>query len=64
MKKARLPADSKSFLVQAFLEKEKWHHGRARMSLTKKIQALDRLREMQKHLPILAGRHARRNKGP
>ena len=51
MKKAHLPADSKSYTEMAFREKEKWHRRRAKMSLTKKMEALDRLLEMRKHIP-------------
>ena len=57
MKKELLPASSKRYSEQAFVEKEKWHRRRARMSLEKKLQALDRLREMGKHLPkLVSGR--------
>ena len=54
MKKAHLPADSKSYTELAFREKEKWHRRRAKMSLTKKIEALDRLLEMRKHIPKIS----------
>ena len=58
MKKAHLPADSKSYTEMAFREKEKWHQRRANMSLTKKIEALDRLLETRKHIPkITSGAH-------
>ena len=53
--KKPLPADSKSYSEQAFLEKEKWHRRRARMSFVKKLEALDRLLEMGKQLPKLTG---------
>ena len=53
MKKEPLPADSKSYSERAFIEKEKWHRRRVRMSLTRKIQALDRLLEMSKQFPRL-----------
>ena len=57
MKKERLPASSKRYSEQAFVEKEKWHRRRARMSLERKLQALDRLLEMSKYLPkLVAGR--------
>lgn len=54
MKKASLPADSKSYTEMAFREKEKWHQRRAKMSLTKKIETLDRLLEMRKHIPKIS----------
>lgn len=54
MKKARLPADSKSYTELAFREKEKWHQRRAKMSLTKKIESLDRMLEMRKHIPRIS----------
>ena len=60
MKKAHLPADSKSYTELAFRENEKWHQRRAKMSLIKKIEALDRLLEMRKHIPkITSGAHKR-----
>ena len=55
MKKAHLTADSKSYTEMAFREKEKWLRRRAKMSLTKKIEALDRLLEMRKHIPKISG---------
>ncbi len=54
MKKAHLPADSKSYTELAFREKEKWRQRRAKMSLTKKIEAMDRLLEMRKHIPKIS----------
>ena len=53
MPKIHLPAASKRFAEQAFAEKEKWHQRRARMSFTRKIEALDRLLEASKTLPEL-----------
>ena len=52
--KAHLPADAKSYTELAFREKERWHQRRAKMSLTKKIEALDRLLEMRRHIPKLS----------
>ncbi len=51
MAKIKLPADSKAYGEFAFREKEKWHRRRARMSLSRKLEVLDRLREMGKQLP-------------
>ena len=51
MKKTLLPDDSKTYTKLAFREKEKWHQKRAKMSLTKKIESLDRMLEMRKHIP-------------
>ena len=53
MKDMILPADSKGYSDRAFVEKDRWHRQKARMSLTRKIQALDRLLEMAKFLPKL-----------
>jgi hypothetical protein len=53
MKEIRLPADSRRYTERAFLEKEKWHRRRKRMSLTRKIETLDRLLKMAKDLPRL-----------
>lgn len=55
MRKLPLPASSKRFIERAFAEKEKWHRQRARMSFRRKLEALDRLREMAKSLPKLEG---------
>ena len=55
MKKVPLPATSKLYSERAFLEKEKWHRRRARMSLEKKLQVLDRLLESRKSLPRIIG---------
>ena len=54
MKKVSLPTDSKRYAELAFQEKERWHRRRARRSFKRKLEALDRLREMAKHLPKLA----------
>ena len=53
MRTVHLPADSRRYTEQAFLEKEKWHRRRERMSLTRKIETLDRLLKMAKDLPRL-----------
>ncbi|MGH9341964.1 MAG: hypothetical protein ACRD1R_20840 [Acidobacteriota bacterium] len=53
MTKQRLPADFKPSADRLFLEKEKWHHRRARMSFTEKIEVLDRLLLMAETLPKL-----------
>jgi hypothetical protein len=54
VKKAHLPADSKTYTEMAFREKEKWHRRQARISLTKKIEALDRMLEGRKHIPKIS----------
>lgn len=59
MRKTHLPTDSKSYSDQAFREKEMWHRRRERMSLTRKIEALDRLLTMSKSLPKLEGKRVR-----
>ena len=46
MKKIPLPPDSKTYGELAFREKEKWHRRQERMSFKRKLEALDRLREM------------------
>ena len=43
-----LPKDSKAYAELAFREKEKWHRRRKRMSLARKLEALDRMRERPK----------------
>ncbi len=53
MKKMPLPADSKAYGELVFREKEKWHRRRARMSLSRKLEALDRLRERGRELARL-----------
>ena len=45
MAKVRLPADSKSYAELVFREKEKWRRRRARMSFSRKLEELDRLRD-------------------
>jgi len=51
MKRERLPAPSKLYSERAFVEKKMWHRRRARMSLEKKLQVLDRLLESRNSLP-------------
>ena len=46
MKKIPLPPDSKTYGELAFREKEKWHRRQERMSFKRKLEALDRLREI------------------
>ena len=53
MKKVHLPNDSRRYTERAFLEKEKWHRRRERMSLTRKIEVLDRLLLLARDLPRL-----------
>ena len=53
MKLEHLPADSTLFAEMAFKEKELLRKRRARMSLTRKVEALDRLRIMAKEIPFL-----------
>ena len=53
MNREYLPTDSKRYSGRAFSAKEEWHHRRARMSFTRKIDMLDRLLEMSKTLPKL-----------
>ena len=53
MRKVHLPTDSRRYTERAFLEKEKWHRRRERMSLTRKIEVLDRLLLMARDLPRL-----------
>jgi hypothetical protein len=50
MKKIPLPADSKAYGELVFREKAKWHRRRARMSLLRKLEVLDRLRERARKL--------------
>ena len=45
MPKKPLPTDSKAYAEQTFREKEIWHRRRKRMSLARKLEALDRMRE-------------------
>ena len=63
MPKKDLPADSKSYAELAFREKEKWHRRRARMSLVRKLEILDRLRELYMERPKLVDRRPRRGSG-
>ena len=51
MARARLPRESARYAKAAFDAKERWHRAAARMSLTGKLQALDRMRESAKRLP-------------
>ena len=53
MRKRHLPTDSKRYTEQAFKEKKMWHRRQERMSLTRKLEVLDRLREAAKALPKL-----------
>jgi hypothetical protein len=62
MRKGHLPADSKSYAEQAFREKERWHHRRERMSLTRKVEVLDRLLAMARDLPRLENEVETRNR--
>ena len=57
--KKDLPADSKRYAELAFREKEKWHRRRARMSLARKLEVLDRLRGIYKERPRIIGRRTR-----
>ena len=50
MAKVRLPASSKAYGELAFREKERWHRRRARMSFSRKLEALDRLREWAREI--------------
>ena len=59
MRKTHLPTDSKSYSERAFWEKEVWYRRRERMSLTRKLEALDRLLAMRKILPKLEGNRVR-----
>ena len=56
MKMKDLPADSRLYAEMAFREKEEWRRRRARMSLTRKVEALDRLLSMAKEIPKLGRR--------
>ena len=46
--KMPLPTDSRAYAESAFREKAKWHRRRKRMSLARKLEALDRMRERPK----------------
>ena len=50
MQKKHLPEDSKAYGELAFREKAKWHRRRATMSLSRKLEALDRLRERAREI--------------
>jgi len=54
MKKTPLPGDSKSYAELVFREKEKLHRRRVKMSLTRKLEVLDRLRVRGKELAKLS----------
>ena len=54
MAKEILPADSKAYGELAFREKAKWHRRRARMSLSRKLEVLDRLRERAREIAKLS----------
>ena len=45
-----MPATAKAYGELAFREKAKWHRRRARMSLLRKLEVLDRLRERAREL--------------
>ncbi len=53
LRKKALPADSISYSKQAFLEEASWRRRRERMSLTLKIEGLDRLPQIARSLPKL-----------
>lgn len=55
MKKVSFPKDSKRYAELAFKEKETWRR-RSRMSIARKLEELDKLREAAKHLPRLTDR--------
>ena len=63
MPKKDLPADSKSYADLAFREKKKWHRRRARMSLARKLEILDRLRELYTERPMLVDTCPHRSRG-
>ena len=48
-----LPKDSKQYAEAALRAKRTWHARRSRMSLARKLEALDRLRRDARHLPKL-----------
>ena len=60
MKRKDLPADSRRYSQQAFLEKVKWQRRQARMGMERKIEVLDRLLAMAQHLPKLDREDTRR----
>ena len=63
MRKRHLPLDSKRYTEQAFKEKNMWHRRQERMSLTRKLEVLDRLREAAKALPKLERNNGRSRLG-
>ena len=64
MRKVHLPIDSRRYTERAFLEKEKWHRRRERMSLTRKIEVLDRLLLMARDLPRLDSKDDAKSQTP
>ena len=50
MAKVCLPADSRVYAELTFHEKAKWRHRRARMSISRKLEVLDRLRERAREI--------------
>jgi hypothetical protein len=54
MKPKRLPADSTLYAEAIFREKDKYHRRRATMSFARKLEVLDRLINMRRHLPKLS----------
>ena len=50
-----LPTESKTYTELVYREKEKWHRWQTRISLTKKIEALDRMMEGSGHIPKISG---------
>ena len=54
MAKGDLPEDSKAYGEQAFREKAKWHRRQARMSFSRKLEVLDRLRERAREIAKLS----------
>ncbi len=54
MKQTPLPADSTLYAEAIYREKDKYHRRQARMSFARKLEVLDRLINMRKHLPRLS----------
>ena len=50
MAKGDLPADPKAYAELVFREKAKWHRRQARMSFSRKLEVLDRLRERAREI--------------
>ena len=50
MTKLRLPADSKTYAELVFREKENWRRRQARISFSRKLEVLDRLREWAREI--------------